>query len=637
MALKIETFSNVAGGNSFFKAIGHPLAAPRGRDLVSRLAAGGPVAVYDPNDMAAPFAEFFDLSSIDVTGVFVQNVEKIGSRILGRNAEPVTALATSSAATVFVAAFDADRLIDHVRHLLPPGADVVTLDHMRLPDEMLTVSRTYLSPLNFATNFAFFRDGNGHHTRVVTANYWGGYGARETRLWLCLFDASGEILVHWTEDAPSANGTIAIDSRDVRQRFGLPAFTGQLFIHVVGAAGHDVVKYALDTYGDDPGLLSCTHDANAWPADLYAGLPAPKPDEKVILWVQNSHPVPIPARSVGLNLMGRNAVSWLDREIPPFGSHPLDVADLLPDARWPEQIEIRAGKHFVRPRYEIVSGGGRLRIAHPNVERVDLRVDEKLPDLTGLFGKGFILPAPILPTDRYRSIVLPTPMSTAQTHLPIVASVFDHDGREVAVHRFGNLRRDESVDLDVSALLAEAGITLPRGYGHVELRYDFAVGSVADGWLHGLFRYEDARSGHGAETSFGAHIFNTALTYRGEPQSYTGRPPGLSTRLFLRLGPEPLDTLCHLVYPASTPWHAASDTTLVLTDRNGGEVARRRIAIACGGSFLFRYRETFTDEERAAAGPDAYILVRDTTCRLFGYHGLASDEGAFSLDHMFGF
>ena len=50
----------------------------------------------------------------------------------------------------------------------------------------------------------------------------------------------------------------------------------------------------------------------------------------------------------------------------------------------------------------------------------------------------------------------------------------------------------------------------------------------------------------------GHHIFNTVLTYKGEPQSYTGRPPGLSTRLFLRLGPEPIDTYCHLIYPAGT-------------------------------------------------------------------------------------
>jgi hypothetical protein len=37
------------------------------------------------------------------------------------------------------------------------------------------------------------------------------------------------------------------------------------------------------------------------------------------------------------------------------------------------------------------------------------------------------------------------------------------------------------------------------------------------------------------------------------------------------------------------------------------------------------------------AGSDGYVLVRDTTCRLFGYHGLMDDAGGFSLDHMFGF
>jgi hypothetical protein len=37
------------------------------------------------------------------------------------------------------------------------------------------------------------------------------------------------------------------------------------------------------------------------------------------------------------------------------------------------------------------------------------------------------------------------------------------------------------------------------------------------------------------------------------------------------------------------------------------------------------------------AGPTGYVLVRDATCRLFGYHGLMDDRGGFSLDHMFGF
>jgi hypothetical protein len=45
----------------------------------------------------------------------------------------------------------------------------------------------------------------------------------------------------------------------------------------------------------------------------------------------------------------------------------------------------------------------------------------------------------------------------------------------------------------------------------------------------------------------------------------------------------------------------------------------------------------FDDKERAQAGGNAYVLVRDVTCRLFGYHGLVNDGAAFCFDHMFGF
>ena len=84
------------------------------------------------------------------------------------------------------------------------------------------------------------------------------------------------------------------------------------------------------------------------------------------------------------------------------------------------------------------------------------------------------------------------------------------------------------------------------------------------------------------------------------------------------------------------PWHERSDTALILIAANGAEVAKRTIAIACGGSLLFRVNETFTAAERKDAGENFYVLIRDTTCRLFGYHGVVGSN-AFSLDHMFGF
>jgi hypothetical protein len=639
MQLDIETFSNTSGGNSFYKAISHPVAARRAAALLERLAASRAVAIYDPLGFAAGFAAIHGLGHVALAGLFVQDVAAVGRASLGRKAQPVTDLPAAAADTVLVAAFDAGRFIDHIRHLVPRGAEIVSFDAMRLPDALLTNRRNYLDPLNFATNFAFFRDADGLHTRLVTANYWAGYGAREVELALTLFDGGGQILAEWRESVASGIGAIVLDSREIRARFGLAPFAGQLFLHIVGAAGHDVVKYALDTFGEDTDgtgdlALSCTHDANSWPADFYAGLPAPAAGERVTLWVQNSHPCAIPAGAIGFNLMGRDEVARLDRAIAPFASHPIDIATLLPAARWPEQIEMHAGKYVVRPRYEVMKGP-RRRIAHVNVERTDLAPDPRIAELGNLMGKGFLLPAPILPMERWRSTLLPTPMATAQRSLPIAAILYDGAGREAARHRFGALARADSVPLSVEEMLD--GKKLSGGFGHLELVYDFAAGRDADGWLHGLFRYEAKDGGHAAETSFGAHIFNTALTYKSEPQSYAGRPPGLSTRLFLRLGRPPLDTLCHLIYPASTPWHALSATDLILHDKAGREIARQRVAIACSGSLFWRYSQMFDAAARRAAGDDGYIVIRDTTCRLFGYHGLIGNAGAFSLDHMFGF
>jgi hypothetical protein len=636
MPLDIETFSNAVGGNAFYKAVTHPLAHAPARALAERLRAAGPVAIYDPHHLLAAFDAIFPLADVEIAGLFVQDVGQIGRTFRGVAARPVTELARCRARTVLIAGFDTSAVSAHVRNLCSPETELLSFDDFRLPDDMLTDRARYLSHLNFATNFAFFRDAGGHHTRLSTVNYWGAYGGKGGSIWCDLFDETGRSLGQWREPLPAAHAAIALDSAELRARFGWSEFTGQLFMHVVGAAGHDIVKYALDTYGDAPDVLSCTHDANSWPARLYAGLPAPGEDEDVVLWVQNAHPTPIAPGEIGLNLMGESEAVFLDVPIAPFASHALHVAALLPRARWPQQIEIRAGKHVVRPRYEITRGR-RLRIAHPNVEREDLKRDPVLPELGAVLGKGFILPAPVLPPSRYRSVVLPTPMSTAQAHLPVKLAIYDAAGALAAEHRFGNLARADSVAFAADSVLN--GV-LGGGHGHMELQYDFAAGGDADGWLHALFRYEDKETGHAAETSFGAHVFNTLVTYKNEPQSYKGPPPGLTTRLFLRVGPMTgrgrAETLCHLIYPASLPWHKTSDTALILMSGAGEEIARRTLAIPCGGSVLWRVGEMFSEAECSLAGAQCYVVVRDTTCRLFGYHGLATAD-AFSLDHMFGF
>ena len=632
MPLNIETFSNAVGGNAFYKAVTHPLAADPARALLARLREGGALAIYDPHNLLAAFDAVFPLDGIEIAGLFVQDVGHIGREFRGLSARPLTELPDCYATTILIAGFDTTLAGHHIKPLVN-GAAILSFDSLRLPEDMLSNRTHYLSNLNFATNFAFFRDADGFHTRLVTANYWSAYGGKGGYLWLTLFNDAGQPIAQWKEPLPEANAAIVLDSREIRARFTLPAFTGQLFVHVVGAAGHEIVKYALDTYGDGDDVLSCTHDANSWPANLYAGLPAPAEDEEVVLWVQNSHPNPIASGEIGLNLMGDDTIACLNEPVGAFATKRLSVSDLIPDASWPQQMEIRAGKHFVRPRYEVVRKNGHRHIAHPNVQREDLKLDPNLPDLGAVLGKGFILPAPVLPVERFRSMILPTPMSTVQNHLPVKLMVYDCYGRKAAEHAFGNLARSDSTALAANEILNGR---IDGGYGHMELVYDFDAGREADGWLHALFRYEDRETGHGAETSFGAHMFNTLVTYKGEPQSYKGPPPGLSTRLFLRVGPDPLDTMCHLVYPASRPWHAESDTALVLMSARGQEVARQQIKIACGGSKLWRVNETFSAAERKAAGENCYVIVRDTTCRLFGYHGLIGRR-AFSLDHMFGF
>lgn len=634
MALAIETFSNRSGPQPFFKAAGHPLAVAPMQAMIARVAAAGPVALYDPEGHAASLAALYDLSAWNLAGYFVQRIEDLETSLMGQGAQPVTALSGSGAATVFVAAFDAGRAIDHIRHLVPQGAEIVSLDEARLPETMRTNTRRYLDPLNFATNFALLRDEGGHHTRVVTANYWHGHGARDTWYWLRLHDGEGRELATWSEKLGAGPESFVIDSVAVRERFGLPEFCGSLFMHAVNVTTHEIVKYALDTWADDATELSCTHDANAYPSDLFGGLPAPEPGQSVLLWLQNSHPCPVPSGAVGLNLMGSDDIRTWPKTIPPFGTAALDVAELFPEARWPQQLEVQAGRHFVRPRYEILRDNGPRRIAHVNVERTDLQAEPRLAELGNLVGKGYILPFPVFPTATHETHVLPTPMASWQDNLPLALLVYDADGRELARENLGVLPRRHDVTREIGALVNGA---LADAHGHGELIYDFAQGGTGDGWLHGLVRIEDKASGHAADTSFGSHLFNMPITWKSEPQSYMGKPPGLSTRLFLRLGGSQRDAHCHLIYPASTTWHAASSTELILHGGDGTEIARTKVAIPLSGSYHFRAKAVFGADEIAAAGENAYILIRDTTCRLFGYHGLIADNGAFSLDHMFGF
>lgn len=618
MTLNIKTFANQKPC-TFFKALGHPAVKEKLETLKALVSS---VSIYDPEGHLGDFVAMTGLRA--PSNVYVQAVESVGP---GRSL--LTQLQVDKPSKLFVLSFEPEKHVPHIRHLLPKDCEIISLQPLRLPDAKLTDPKNYLSDLNFSTNFAFFREGNGWHTRLKTANYWAKYGSQNVKLWAILFDETGKQLVEWEEDLSPSVHSVVIDSREVKKRFNLPDFTGQLFIHLTGTKGHSIVKYALDTFHDE-GMLSATHDANAWPPEYFAGLPAPREGEKVILWLQNSHSVTVPAADVSLNLMGDERKVFLKNDIPPFGTYAVDVSTYFPDAQWPQQIELHAGHYFVRPRYEVVNAKGYRCMAHINVERNDLKPDLKAKEEQDILGKGYILPAPLLPMDRYLTSLLPTPMSRELTAMSLLVHVYDKEGKQVVVHSLGDLPRHGMTSLRLNDI-----VDLGQDYGHVELLYDFKGRGDVDGWLHGLFRYEHKTLSAQAETSFGSHIFNTPFTYKNEPQSYKGPPPGLTTGLFLRVDDD-LETLCHLIYPTSTSWHPTSQTSLHLYTKEGQKIAEAEFAIPASGSRLWIYQDTFSQADRAKAR-GGYVIIQDPTCRLFGYHGLRTKEGHFSLDHMFGF
>ncbi|MCX8500962.1 MAG: hypothetical protein ORO03_04630, partial [Alphaproteobacteria bacterium] len=303
--MDIRTFDNGTGA-TFFRAAGHPLAAEQFPSLLAKLQAFRAIAVYDPLGFSRDLAALYDLSSLQVAGLFVHRIEEQGEVRLGHRAKLLNDLMSSEFDAIFVIDFDHSRRLAQLAPLVA-GRPVLSLAPLRLPPEMLTVPYNYLDKLNFASDFILFRHQDGWRSRLATANYWLEPGGGSIKLWLRLFAADGTVLATLTRPLPSHGGSVVIDSAELVQ--GLPElrdreFCGSLFIHAIGGKRHDVIKYALDSYGARPELMSCTHDSNPFPSDHYAGLPAPNTGEKVCLWLQNCHPTPIPGGTIRLNRMG---------------------------------------------------------------------------------------------------------------------------------------------------------------------------------------------------------------------------------------------------------------------------------------------------------------------------------------------
>jgi hypothetical protein len=621
---------NNFGGNAFFKALVHPLAARKIDTLRAQLQ-GKKVAVYDPQNQLESFLSLYPLPFVSITDVYVQDVTKLGETRMGKPTQSIADCAATKADTLFVASFDADKYVTQISALLPRDLEIVSFNTIKIPNHFLTDTKNYLAPLNFCTNLALLREQNGFHTAIGSANYWSQYGNAAPRLWLCLFNEQGAVLGEWEENLGQAGSTFSLDSRAIATRLNLKDFTGSLFIHATHIAGHDVMKYAVDVWSDDGTQLSATHDSNPWPADIYGGIPAPQQDEIVSIWLQNTWPLTIPANSMTLNVTGTEQYAPIPFDIPAYGTCAVNVTDILPDVTFPQQLELHSHKYVVRPRHEITRNNQKLW-SHSNVKRTDLTPDPALATLAPIFGKGFILPIPILPTTEFTTTILPTPMATCQTSLPLTAFVYNTKGQKIREQALGLQQAGNITTFSASDLLGD------NTTGHLELAYDFTHQVAVDGWLHALARVAHrSTSHHQAETSFGAHLYNSAAVYKNEPQSYTAAAPGLTTRLFLRLAPEPFKTACHLIYPVSKEWREHSSTTLILKNQAGDVVAETGLTIPANGSLFWYYQEVFDAKTRSLAGDGASLIVRDTTCRLFGFHAVVGENGTFSLDHMFGF
>ncbi len=630
--LKFTTFLNnlpIQSQNAFFKACTHPSVVTKIKEFIATLKSFKEVSFYDPYNNLPAFASLYDLSDISISNIYVQQIKDVGKKILGIITKPADEINLENNFVIF--AFDAATPTQNVKHLLPANCNIITLDAIKLSNEYLTKPNDYLNQLNFATNFAFLRDEQTLHTRISMVNYWGLYGAKDVKMNLWLFDQNGIQIANWVENLAQPGCHFIIDSREVKKRFNLPDFTGSLFMHATNITGHDIVKYVCDVFDEKGEIHSVTHDSNSWPADYYAGIPAPQQGERVILWIQNCHPITIQPNSIALRLMGGDNFVYLQESIEPFATYAWDLGASYP-AVWPQQYEIIAQKYFTRPRFEVLQANNCRYISHANVERVDLSPDKDLIEASKYLGKGFILPFPIMPINIFDTIILPTPMATGQQILPINLYIYNNKGKLVLEKNIPPIARNESVAIDIVALLSGTDFVS----GHVQLAYDEKYINYADGWLHALARYRNTNTGQAAETSFGAHIYNMPIVYKGEPQTYKGNPPGLRTTLVLRVvGGE--DTFCNLIYPCSKDWLKNSTTNIILFNEQGSEITKKSITIPANGSHLWTYKEMFTTEERTLAGENAYLVIKDTTCRLFGFHGQVNHKDIFSLDHMFGF
>ena len=125
--LRIQTFDARAGGNVIYKALAHPLAAEGIARLYARIARPGRSRSTTRTASPKPLLAMYpDLPGI--AGLFVHDVMLVGQGTCGHDGARADRVCRRSAKAVLIAAFDAGRVSARIAHLLPQGAQCLTLD-----------------------------------------------------------------------------------------------------------------------------------------------------------------------------------------------------------------------------------------------------------------------------------------------------------------------------------------------------------------------------------------------------------------------------------------------------------------------------------------------------------------------------
>ena len=249
------------------------------------------------------------------------------------------------------------------------------------------------------------------------------------------------------------------------------------------------------------------------------------------------------------------------KRVPPYATWRLDVEEACcPMLAGRSKSKFRPASISCARAMKLFPRNGHARISHPNVERNDLKPDRQ----TWRTRRAAWQIA-------YRARAGAAARTISR---PRLCQRRCRPGSRICRSKRWSMMRAANWPSINSAISSAAipsrststslfkGEKLDGGYGHIELVYDFAAGHEADGWLHGLFRY---RRPHRAtrRKPVSARMYSTRCSpTKTNRKAMPARRRASARGFSCAWAPQPYDTMCHLIYPASHPGMTTSDTSL---------------------------------------------------------------------------